>query len=312
MDKISDQPFGRIARDCRDADVPFPKALVEKFERVAKKLNEDWGKPAAADFLNDLLFPSRPDRQGFPPDVAEEILTIKNLHEERYAHLFAGGAWDPTRTPHGVGVGSLQAKAAQKAEEEERQARPTQKAPSIYSTRKATSTDTGADLSGEIGDETDAEVLDSAETTAPLAPNPETAPASNGSAAIARLMPAPVRKQLQAINHASPATLSKLPPPPSELEEMLIDAERHFDEEHLHSGTALLEQLTTIFPTVSPYAYLRLMEMYVQMQRREDYEWVSKRFSEQFGAPELGWKPDADTIMKSLDRLAEAIHAKLG
>ena len=305
MNKKVDQPFGRIVRDCRDAGVPIPKNLVEQFERVAKKLNEDWGKPAAADYLNDLLFPSRPDRQGFPPDVAEEILNIKNLHEDRYAHLFSGGAWDPTRSPHGVGVGSLQSKAALQAKEEEQRNPPKPKGPSIYSTRNPAGRETAAPTM-----ESDP-VVESVPAPAPApAPHaPETT--SMDSEAIARLIPAAIREQLQGIRHGSPATGSKPPPPDSELEELLIDAERHFDEDHLHSGTALLEQLTTLFPTVSPYAYLRLMEMYVRLQRPEDYEWVSKRFNEQFGGPQLEWATDANTVMKSLERLADAIHAKM-
>ena len=285
MNKKVDQPFGRIARDCRDANVPFPTHLVEQFERVAKQLNEDWGKPAAAEYLNDLLFPSRADRQGFPPDVAGEILAIKNLHEDRYAHLFSGGAWDPTRSPHGVGVGSLQTKAAVKSDEQSSAPKP--KAPSIYSTRRTT------------------------EPTTTTTTTTTTTPASKNSAAVARLLPPAVRDQLHDIRGTSAGTAAGVPAPASELEELLIDAERHFDEEHMNSGTALLEQLTTLFPEASPYAYLRLMEVYVRLQRREDYEWVSKRLHEQFGSPELEWGEAKDTSLANLDRLAEAIFVKM-
>ncbi len=276
MNNKTDQPFGRIARDCRDADVPFPTQLVEKFERVARKLNEDWGKPAAADFLNDLLFPSRPDRQGFPPDVAGEILAIKNLHEDRYSHLFGPGVWDPTRTPHGVGVGSLQPKSLFKNDEEEKASKP--KAPSIYSTRQT------------------------------VAPETAFAPAPNNSAAVARLLPGAVRAQLQQTGNTSSGSI---PAPPTELEELLLDAERLFREEHMNSGTALLEQLTTLYPESSPYAYLRLMEVYFQLQRREDYEWVSKRMHEQFGTPQLEWVAESQTFRRNLDRLAEVVFTKL-
>ena len=31
------------------------------------------------EYLQDLIFPSRPGRRGFPPEVAEEILLLKNL-----------------------------------------------------------------------------------------------------------------------------------------------------------------------------------------------------------------------------------------
>ena len=274
MNKKVDQPFGRIARDCRDANVPFPTQLVEKFERVAKKLNEDWGKPAAADYLNDLLFPSRPDRQGFPPEIAGEILAIKNLHEDRYSHLFGPGVWDPTRTPHGVGVGSLQPKAVLRNDEETKASKP--KGPSIYSTRRT------------------------------VAPETTSAPAATGSAAVARLLPRSIRELLQQSDNASSG---RVPAPSSELDELLLDAERHFREEHMNSGTALLEQLTTLYPESSPYAYLRLMEVYFQLQQREDYEWVNKRMHEQFGYPQLEWAAAGDEFRRNLDRLADAIYA---
>ncbi len=274
MNKKVDQPFGRIARDCRDADVPFPTQLVEKFERVARKLNEDWGKPAAADYLNDLLFPSRPDRQGFPPEIAGEILAIKNLHEDRYSHLFGPGVWDPTRTPHGVGVGSLHDKATAKKEQESRP--PAPKAPSIYSTRRT------------------------------VAPETSAATASKNSAAVARLLPPKIRERLQQLDDTG-----SVPAPGTELDELLLDAERHFLERHMNSGTALLEQLTTLYPESSPYAYLRLMEVYFELQQREDFEWVSKRMHEQFAAPQLQWVAAGDEFRRSLDRLAEAIFLKL-
>lgn len=89
-----DKPFGRIAKDCREANIPFPQNLVDQFARVANKLNETWGRPLSADYLQDLIFPSRPGRRGFPPEVAEEILALKNLHEERYSSLLKT-VWDP-------------------------------------------------------------------------------------------------------------------------------------------------------------------------------------------------------------------------
>ena len=79
----------------------------------------------------------------------------------------------------------------------------------------------------------------------------------------------------------------------------------------MNSGTALLEQLTTLYPESSPYAYLRLMEIYYRLQRREDFEWVSKRLCEQFGGRQLGWEAASDAFHTNLDRLAEAIFVKM-
>jgi len=264
MNRKHIEPFGRIAKDCREANVAFPDKLVEQFERVAHKLNEDWGTPEAAEYLNDLLFPSRPGRRGFPPEVANEILVIKSLHEERYAHVL-GTVWDATRKPQQRSARDDRDPAQSRDDTQPRQ-------PSIYATRS------------------------------------KMAAKERHSASVARLMPKNLREQLTRISTSqamATGPASPVPAPASELEELLLDAERLFEENHLNSGSALLEQLTTLFPESSPYAYLRLMEIYFRMQRQEDFDWASQRLSEQFGCDKLDWVPEPDAFMANLDRLAE-------
>jgi len=286
----NDPRFAKIAKDCREANVPFPEQLVERFERVAKKLNEDWGKPAAAEYLHDLIFPSRPGRRGFPPEVAEEILAIKTLHEERYTFL-SQTVWDPFDA-------MMRDKGSKEGEDAANRARPQSAEPSIYKSRKSV-----------------AEI--------PVAPprfSAEPPPAQpqfsaeipvmepKFSAMVAQLLPDSVRKQLARIRtaQAQSGLTVTLAAPESELDELLVDAESLLENEHFNSGTAILEQIATLFPDESPFAYLRLMEIYHLMGRPDDFEWVNQRLNEQFNCPRVEWVAQHGQLLSALDRLAES------
>ncbi|MCG2576523.1 ankyrin repeat domain-containing protein [Dechloromonas sp. XY25] len=67
----------------------YPHQLVARFPHVARKLEAIWNNPeAAADYFTELMIPSRPNRQGFPPDVAAEIISL-SMAFDRIGHLVA-------------------------------------------------------------------------------------------------------------------------------------------------------------------------------------------------------------------------------
>lgn len=286
----NDPRFSKIAKDCREANIAFPEQLVERFERVAKKLNEDWGKLPAAEYLHDLIFPSRPGRRGFPPEVAEEILALKTLHEEKYTFVHQT-VWDP-----------FDAMMRDKGKKEEADAthrvRPQSSEPSIYKSRNA-STEMPAAQAPFI-----------AETPAEQAQFGAEVPAAQAkfSAMIAQLLPESVRKILTRVRveRAQSGVTVTVATPGSELDELLVDAESLLEEEHFNSGTAILEQVTTLFPEESPFAYLRLMEIYHLIGRPDDFEWVNQRLSEQFNCARIEWVAQHVQFMTGLDSLAES------
>lgn len=269
MSKEKDQPFARIIKDCREAGIPFPEKLFTQFARVANKLNDTWGRMPTVDYLQDLIFPARPGRRGFPPEVAEEILALKNLHEKRYANMLET-VWDPYDQVYKDKARTDETEQKE-TEVPRRDTKP--KGPSIYSTRSAGS---------------------------PSA-------ALQRSQAVAQLMPQVVRDQLGQINAAkavaSPA--QRVPAPAAEEDEILLDAERLLAEEHINSGTALLELLTTMHPNYSPYTYMRLMEIYYRLKRREDYDWVCQRMCEQYSCEKIEWAETHEAFIKSLDLTAQ-------
>lgn len=60
----------------------YPRRLVAQFPRVAAHIESIWeDKAAVADYLADLMIPARANRQGFPPDVATEIMSLSIAYD---------------------------------------------------------------------------------------------------------------------------------------------------------------------------------------------------------------------------------------
>jgi hypothetical protein len=65
-----------------------PRALLQRFPRIANKLARLWGdRESVADYLDHLLVDRRGSRQGFPPDVHNELLNLRDYFEGRYPNL---------------------------------------------------------------------------------------------------------------------------------------------------------------------------------------------------------------------------------
>jgi hypothetical protein len=69
-----------------------PRGLLQRFPRIANKLARLWGDgEAVADYLDHLLVDERGKRQGFPPDVHNELLNLRDYIEGRYPNLSRRG-----------------------------------------------------------------------------------------------------------------------------------------------------------------------------------------------------------------------------
>jgi hypothetical protein len=74
----------------------YPAQLAQQFPHILARIVELWGKPELDGyFQNDLLTTTRPNRQGFPPEVAVELFRLSNHHAGLGLSASAGGgAWD--------------------------------------------------------------------------------------------------------------------------------------------------------------------------------------------------------------------------
>lgn len=60
----------------------YPHQLVARFPHVAERLDAMWNDVAAVgDYFSELMVSNRPSRQGFPPEVAAEIMALSIAYD---------------------------------------------------------------------------------------------------------------------------------------------------------------------------------------------------------------------------------------
>lgn len=60
-----------------------PEQLPRRFARIANEVARRWSdREAACEFLNSLVFSDRPNRQGFPFEVAREIAVLLTYRQD--------------------------------------------------------------------------------------------------------------------------------------------------------------------------------------------------------------------------------------
>lgn len=58
----------------------YPTALETKYARIFNRIMELWGTLECEEYFSDLMVDKRGGRQGFPPDVLNDILTLARIH----------------------------------------------------------------------------------------------------------------------------------------------------------------------------------------------------------------------------------------
>jgi ankyrin repeat protein len=59
----------------------YPQALEERFDRILTKIEELWETDQIDDYFSDLIIDKRGGRQGFPKDVLDDIIMLRDLRE---------------------------------------------------------------------------------------------------------------------------------------------------------------------------------------------------------------------------------------
>ncbi|WP_148716591.1 ankyrin repeat domain-containing protein [Chitinolyticbacter meiyuanensis] len=54
----------------------YPRLLAERYPRIVERIVELWGSPALSAYFEELLIMDRPERQGFPPEVGAELMSL--------------------------------------------------------------------------------------------------------------------------------------------------------------------------------------------------------------------------------------------
>ena len=64
-------------------DEYYPHALESQFPRIFAHIIDSWGTPRLTEYFGELMLTSRSNRQGFPLEVASEIMQLYRLYHER-------------------------------------------------------------------------------------------------------------------------------------------------------------------------------------------------------------------------------------
>jgi hypothetical protein len=73
----------RLLKILNNREQNYPHALEKQFPRIFEKIMSLWDSPEVDAFLADLMMTTRSNRQGFPQDVASDIIYLHMLHEAK-------------------------------------------------------------------------------------------------------------------------------------------------------------------------------------------------------------------------------------
>lgn len=87
--KVMNERLLQILDNCEQN---YPHALEKQYPRILNKILELWDGPGIGEYFNELVFANRPARQGFPPEVAADIMYLFGVLTQRKQHQ--GKPWD--------------------------------------------------------------------------------------------------------------------------------------------------------------------------------------------------------------------------
>jgi hypothetical protein len=70
----------KIARYFEGKEQFYPAELEAKYIRIFNRIMELWETVELEEYLSELMVDKRGGRQGFPPDVLNDILTLSRIH----------------------------------------------------------------------------------------------------------------------------------------------------------------------------------------------------------------------------------------
>lgn len=83
----------KLLRLLNNREQNYPHQLEKQYPRVLKKIVANWESPDADAIFMDLLVADRAGRQGFPADVAADIMYLSMVHARQFAKKDSGDPW---------------------------------------------------------------------------------------------------------------------------------------------------------------------------------------------------------------------------
>ncbi|OGT04531.1 MAG: hypothetical protein A2Y51_01225 [Gallionellales bacterium RIFCSPLOWO2_02_60_31] len=73
----------KLLKILNNSEQNYPHALEKQFPHLFEKAMALWGLPEFDAYLADLMTTTRTNRQGFPREVASDIIYLSMLHERK-------------------------------------------------------------------------------------------------------------------------------------------------------------------------------------------------------------------------------------
>jgi len=73
----------RLLKILHNNEHNYPHALEKQFPRIFEKIMSLWDSPELDACFADLMMTTRTNRQGFPREVASDIIYLQMLHENK-------------------------------------------------------------------------------------------------------------------------------------------------------------------------------------------------------------------------------------
>ena len=83
----------RLLRILGNREQNYPHALEKQFPRIFSQIMALWDSPEIDALFSDLMVTKRSDRQGFPPDVASDIIYLSMVHTRMKGRNVDGDPW---------------------------------------------------------------------------------------------------------------------------------------------------------------------------------------------------------------------------
>ena len=77
-------------------ETDLPSDLEARYPRLMVRMIEGWRQPGFSEEINRLIVDERGDRQGFPPEVMDELWLLSQLHQDSHANDAAASTTTPT------------------------------------------------------------------------------------------------------------------------------------------------------------------------------------------------------------------------
>lgn len=82
-----------MLRHLGDQADAYPVCLEQRFPHVLARIADLWGTRQMDAYFHSLMVSDRPNREGFPAEVAREIFRISMIHSTVVGEESAGGGW---------------------------------------------------------------------------------------------------------------------------------------------------------------------------------------------------------------------------